>query len=569
MYKFLKLTYCLLAVGLTLVCQAQTITPSATGLGNILLCQSRSYYIPANFTVPSSGTIVGYKFITSPGGNLENNQTFFTSNQIWVLWNLGNMQNAVNQGKDRYPFATIGCSIKYSYVSNDTTKYAEISVAPLTVQISGVGPITLTGATNVEKCSTPSLTYYAVGGKDADRYVWKVPAGWTVTGPSNGGISTGTNTFTTTSSYLDVTANSLGGGIVSCAAHMSQLEGLGSSCYYEQTADASISRINPSVSISVASLKPRYCPGQTIVLTAASSSGFTGNFTWNLPAGYTGVYSGAGNSIATVTIGSNTGSITATRTSCVGNFSSNSITTQIFNAVVPAAKFEKGTLQAIWTSYHCGQYNAAPTREGEVIVYGNDDIGTVTWSQVSANPSWTISDVTAQSVPATGASRQWSAIIRPSYLPASFSTITVTTKNCVNPIGVTATVRMNGEPVVYWQTHNYPENCQCCAAPTTGGGVIPRQRLRSGGNDNIDEIKAFADVSIYPNPSNGDFTIYFPENNRRCTIDILDINGCIVTQTATDAPQISLNMDVEANGVYIVVIKNEDETVYRKIVVNK
>lgn len=378
MLKFLKLAYCLLAVGLTLVCQAQTIAPLATGLGDVQLCQTRSYYVPS-FTPPAGRTIVGYKFTTSPGGSLANNSTYFTSNQISVVWNLANMQSDPNQGKDRYPFATVNCAVKYSYVSSGQTNYEDVPLSPLTVQIAGVGPINILGASSVTACNQSSLSYSIDSKEDADRFVWTVPVGWTVTGPGNAGISTGQN-FSTTSSYINVIPNATSGGNVTCKAHLSSLEGLGPNCYYEQSASISVSRPNP-VLTSPYIRKPRYCPNEQVSISVSALAGAT-NYTWSVPATYQ-IISGQGTANAVIKVGTATGTISCMATFCAGLTSIVNLSIPLYQPITTAPQFMNGYGQD-YTEYHCGAYRFCTG--GAVNIFEQPDYQTYTWSVAG---SWT------------------------------------------------------------------------------------------------------------------------------------------------------------------------------------
>jgi len=71
-------------------------------------------------------------------------------------------------------------------------------------------------------------------------------------------------------------------------------------------------------------------------------------------------------------------------------------------------------------------------------------------------------------------------------------------------------------------------------------------------------------ISVYPNPSNGQFTIALPTDNAAITVtDILgqQILKGQVTQKTTD-------LQLDNNGVYIVYITTKQGTTTRKLIVN-
>ena len=79
---------------------------------------------------------------------------------------------------------------------------------------------------------------------------------------------------------------------------------------------------------------------------------------------------------------------------------------------------------------------------------------------------------------------------------------------------------------------------------------------------------ALANIAIYPNPSNGIFTIEIPATQQGATISVFDITGKAIAQTVTDNRQphnVTLNLSAYAAGSYIVRI-NAGNLSYRQMI---
>lgn len=89
-------------------------------------------------------------------------------------------------------------------------------------------------------------------------------------------------------------------------------------------------------------------------------------------------------------------------------------------------------------------------------------------------------------------------------------------------------------------------------------------------NTNSKDLDAITnnDTSIYPNPSNGAFTVE-TDSQDQTTISIYDINGKLVSQTITDEESAVVNSDNSlVAGVYIVTIDNGSSTSNQKLIIN-
>ncbi len=75
------------------------------------------------------------------------------------------------------------------------------------------------------------------------------------------------------------------------------------------------------------------------------------------------------------------------------------------------------------------------------------------------------------------------------------------------------------------------------------------------------------EISIYPNPSNGKFTLE-TDNYQNAAYEILDLNGKIVSSSKLNNRTKEVNLDV-ANGIYWVRIINKDGVQTKKLVINE
>ena len=81
----------------------------------------------------------------------------------------------------------------------------------------------------------------------------------------------------------------------------------------------------------------------------------------------------------------------------------------------------------------------------------------------------------------------------------------------------------------------------------------------------ITDLEDDLSFDVYPNPSNGPFTISLPENGAE--ISITDIPGKEILKTKTTDRKIDLHLD--KNGMYVVFVKTKKGSAIRKIVVNR
>ena len=95
--------------------------------------------------------------------------------------------------------------------------------------------------------------------------------------------------------------------------------------------------------------------------------------------------------------------------------------------------------------------------------------------------------------------------------------------------------------------------------------------------DNIEEKIAFPSMieaanngfSIYPNPSQGVFTIHFEEQLPNTTLQIFDVVGKLRKSISTNHSIQTIDASDLENGVYIIVISDGEQLFKEKIVISK
>lgn len=71
-------------------------------------------------------------------------------------------------------------------------------------------------------------------------------------------------------------------------------------------------------------------------------------------------------------------------------------------------------------------------------------------------------------------------------------------------------------------------------------------------------------ISIFPNPSNGDFIV---NTNSNYTLEIMDITGKIVFEEKLTQAQTKVNLSSQEAGLYFVRFTNDFESINLKIII--
>jgi hypothetical protein len=87
--------------------------------------------------------------------------------------------------------------------------------------------------------------------------------------------------------------------------------------------------------------------------------------------------------------------------------------------------------------------------------------------------------------------------------------------------------------------------------------------------------KVAGTVGIYPNPNDGQFILAFDGTAREATYDLLVMNNLGVkifelnNLKVTGTFRKTINLRPAPNGVYTIILKNNDQNILKKIIVNK
>ena len=75
------------------------------------------------------------------------------------------------------------------------------------------------------------------------------------------------------------------------------------------------------------------------------------------------------------------------------------------------------------------------------------------------------------------------------------------------------------------------------------------------------------EFTIYPNPSDGKFTINTAFNTA-CAITIIDAQGKTIRQLTDERKIFSVNISNYSSGIYLIKIQTENKTIVKKIIKN-
>jgi len=83
----------------------------------------------------------------------------------------------------------------------------------------------------------------------------------------------------------------------------------------------------------------------------------------------------------------------------------------------------------------------------------------------------------------------------------------------------------------------------------------------------IDELSLSQQMSIYPNPSNGIFTLIMNNEQgiKNIEVKVMNVLGQVVYQSAITAPQSEINLKEVPSGIYFLQLQTAEGAVYRKL----
>jgi subtilisin-like proprotein convertase family protein len=76
-------------------------------------------------------------------------------------------------------------------------------------------------------------------------------------------------------------------------------------------------------------------------------------------------------------------------------------------------------------------------------------------------------------------------------------------------------------------------------------------------------------VAIYPNPAKDDFIVYIPENNLETKISVIDLQGRQIQSVQSNSISTTITTSSLQDGLYLVIIENENGVTTKKITIKK
>ena len=409
-----------------------------------------------------------------------------------------------------------GSANTFSWSTSATT--SSISVSPtVTTVYSVVGTNTVNGCSNT---SATSLVINAVP-------IVSVTSGAICTGNSFTMVPSGANTYTFSSgtSIVSPTAN----------ASYSVTGTSASGCVSSNTAVSTVTvGAIPTVSVTSGVI----CAGNSFTMVGSGASTYTFS---------------SGSAIVSPTA---TANYSVTGTSSLGCVSSNTAVSSVTVNAAPSVSVNSGAICAgnsftmvasggTTYTFSSGSAVVTPTATAAYTVSSTSTVGCVgsAVSTVTVNALPSVNAVSNTSVLCVGSSATLTANGASTY---TWNTTANTAVIVINPT-VTTSYTVNGTNAA---------GCKNIATVTQSVSTCV------GLNTVSAKING---LSVYPNPSNGEFTVEL-NNNLSKTIQIMDVTGRVVLTTTSLNDTVNVNINNLTNGIYFVKIVSNNVTEVIKVV---
>ncbi len=373
-------------------------------------------------------------------------------------------------------------------------------------------------------CDGASMTLSGVG---ASTYTWN-------TGPISQTISVSP---TVTTTYSVVGTNSVG-----CMA------------------SASISlAINPSPTVTAIASPTAVCPGSPVSLTASGGN----TYTWSTAA--TTTVTTANPTVATTysVVGTNSIGCNSTGTVAVAmNIPSISIGSPTSICLGNTANLLAGGANSYtWsTGSNAININVTPSVTTSYSIAGTNSlgcVGTQTFNLV-VNPNPTVSASSSPPSICKGEATTLTAVGAVNYTllsssaPANFtaSTVTSTISTVLSPTASITYTVVGTNSVGCSHTFNVSQIVNACV----------------GIHENT---SSSALISIFPNPTNGVFTLDISNSTGIIGIDIYNVIGAKVKSQKISAGKNEINLNDQSNGVYLIYVTENNKTIHVSKVVKQ
>jgi hypothetical protein len=418
-----------------------------------------------------------------------------------------------------------------------------------TVIVRGIGVLSMTGSSAIQQCCTNRETYSVSNFVDGDVFNWTYPNGWGVSGASN-------------ASTIDLIPDYSTGGTVQCTVRISSAP-----TSYFRTISINVSRPAPVINQITYNVIP--CVGTQVTFSFVLLCGFK-SVSWSFPNDwYNASYDGTSATVTVVSSGNVTINVTF--------FGGCTVSYTQYIAVLNTPPGKPKIIYGGCTPIGCyTRYRRVCADNGTILsVAAANDVDNY---NCTVTPPWILTDQlatsnTGSSITVVAAHINDVVISLPYWNSTNLNVLT----------GTYSVQAENCQGTSAWDSYAFHREadwwCDCeqynpCDCPPVWHGHDPchQQRLASPQNNQdinnqstSDEV--FNSVNIYPNPSNGSYTIEMTEGNKQ--INITDISGRSVFNKFTAVSKLNIDISSGEAGIYFVTVKSDSQVSKNKIVLQK
>ncbi|MBP7808822.1 MAG: T9SS type A sorting domain-containing protein [Bacteroidia bacterium] len=496
-----------------IICTGNTTTITATGATTYSWNTSATTNsISVSPTVTTTYSVVGYN------GACSNTRTITITNNTPNV-NLSTTSSTICSGST----VTLSASGASTYSWNTSSTSSSISVSP-TISTNYTVTGTTSGCTNTKTIAINVTTSPTVITSASSNTIC---TGNTTTITATGATTYSWNTTATTSSIT----------VSPTVTTTYTVTGVNGSC--SDTKTVTITNNTPNLNVSATSTN--ICTGGTATLTASGAT----TYSWNTSA-TTAAINVSPTSSTTYTVTGTTGACSTTSTIPVNVTSAINLniasTMSVSCSGAPVVLTASGASTYTWnTGPNTTTISVSPTSSTNYTVTGTS--GTCNGSTVitigaSTNP--TVNSITSSSLICSLPTQQSATLTASGATTYSWNTGATTAAITVSP-GITTTYTVTGY------------NAQGCMNTSI---ITQSVSLCTG----VDELNSANEIIIFPNPSNGEFTVKGVNGNFEI---INSIGQTIYISDLNDSEEVKITS--LAQGIYYLKIK--DSKVYKKIVV--
>lgn len=119
-----------------------------------------------------------------------------------------------------------------------------------------------------------------------------------------------------------------------------------------------------------------------------------------------------------------------------------------------------------------------------------------------------------------------------------------------------------------WYSPSYDVNCSNYI-PFSWGNYYALEIEITDGGVGQEELFSADDIQLYPNPATSSFTIEMPVSTSvpSMQLELFNMNGTLLLSASIQHPKQTFNIQSFPEGCYVVCLRDEENVVYRKLVV--